>query len=575
MPYTIRRYENTYSSSTKNNILVLDNTTDTAATSISLIGQASEEYLTPIAENGLWMLEKFYSDAPPGNALIGQLWWRDDPDPEVEGLYFWRGPDPDNGGNSGIAGNWTPLINDLSDELETHILTVSPQNPHQLTKDQLVDVDQFGQPSWNEGNYPGALSGLGAIGNYTLFDKRINFQEYIDESDTAGQATARGNLNVYDRGTVYTQAQVDAMFEPIGGTTVNTQRLDGYLADEFVLVSAPVITSGIDANSITEGRLWETDDAKVGFIVSESNTAIGLRSGINDATQIITANDSGVDLLLVGLPTNPYIQLNLYAQGSAGSSNLASQLTIYNDGVYFNSAKVFGEGFKPTPHECNTYEVDEKVSNASLLNGYTDSVDLGDTIARRNGTTISGTWLFIPGTPVGGLTANSALTFRNTGAATLLRNCDVTAFQKNILTGLNVTQGSGSFNGALSSGSHIYQVSSNTTITKLGTGYYQIRCYYFTGLGPSTSDYPIILGADDGGGQQTSYSTGSYRLVALRCWVNSITRNNNVSGNPALQYLQFSINAKRVQNRYNGVNAEESFSNVRIDPGHVSFNVIW
>ena len=130
MTYVIRRYENTTTSTAKSNIIVNDNTINTDSTSLSLIGAFTENYISHVAENFIWTNENFFSTDPPNNAIIGQLWFNNDPDPDKKGLYYWDGPDPTNGGNSLLSANWKSLTNKLSDELAEHIATVSPQNPH-------------------------------------------------------------------------------------------------------------------------------------------------------------------------------------------------------------------------------------------------------------------------------------------------------------------------------------------------------------------------------------------------------------------------------------------------------------
>ena len=73
-----------------------DNTQNSTATSLSLVGKYWVGYGETIAQNSVNMLENFASDTAPSNPIEGQLWWK----PVDKTLYVrhngaWIGIDSD------------------------------------------------------------------------------------------------------------------------------------------------------------------------------------------------------------------------------------------------------------------------------------------------------------------------------------------------------------------------------------------------------------------------------------------------------------------------------------------------
>lgn len=56
-------------------VVVNDNTIDSTATSVFLVGKRKEAYGQPEQQSKLWMLEHFANTTPPANAVEGQAWF--------------------------------------------------------------------------------------------------------------------------------------------------------------------------------------------------------------------------------------------------------------------------------------------------------------------------------------------------------------------------------------------------------------------------------------------------------------------------------------------------------------------
>jgi len=94
MPYSIDRYSsNLFDPGSAFPLNIADNTINSTATSIRIIGRGITNYGEIVAESLVHIMENFAGQTAPANPITGQLWWQQDPtNPSApQKLSIWNG----------------------------------------------------------------------------------------------------------------------------------------------------------------------------------------------------------------------------------------------------------------------------------------------------------------------------------------------------------------------------------------------------------------------------------------------------------------------------------------------------
>lgn len=536
MTYIVRRYETTYNSGVKNDITVANNTVNTSNTAFSLVGEGILDYPALVGDNILWGLENFAGELPPAGALPGQLWYHS----VLKDIFVYDGAAVDEGGDSTILANWNSLETGLNDVLADHVASTGAANPHNTDKDDV---------------------GLGLVTNQAPLTKSQNLGELL-----ATNSVARANLNIYSASEVYTQAEADALFYLQGDDVADTDRLGGLLPAEYVLVSAPVISSGIDADAVT-GRLFSM--AADNFLAANNGVeGMSFSSGVDETGLLVTTNNSGVRQILKTEQTTPSFEVNLYDQGLTGNfPPINTTLVLDNTNLYYNGGEVFHEGHLPTPAECSSYGELDTVNDANMLDGFLSSdISTPNTVVQRFGQHVRannvkcnyGTDVLSP--------ANTAarIIIRDTAQDTQLRAITKSTFVDAITDAAETgVRAWGAYNSVTQS---VVSLHPDLAITYIGVG--RIRVSFINAATrPSDASYTVITGALDSTTVNTVWSDAPGALAVYSAW------------NPHdFKFTTFfDINVKAVVNDSSASRTRwaETFSSVFADHSYITFSVFY
>lgn len=91
MPYSVDRFQNNSLDNGRFPLLIPDNTINSTATPLKLLGRSVPNYGEHVAETLVWMLENFAGANAPANPLTGQYWWQTDGTPGTGRMFIWDG----------------------------------------------------------------------------------------------------------------------------------------------------------------------------------------------------------------------------------------------------------------------------------------------------------------------------------------------------------------------------------------------------------------------------------------------------------------------------------------------------
>ena len=548
MSYTVRRYENTYKTTNKSNIVVNDNKINDVDSSLIMIGKHQNSYEKSIAENFLWLTENFYSATPPPNALIGQFWYRADPDPKIAGLYFWNGLEPNNLGDSTDASKWTPLSLSHSHDIDDHISKINPSNPHNVTKASIL---------------------LGNVDNVILYDKRLSL------GDIKNVVQARDNLSVYSKNETNTKTELNSLFYYQHDKVADSYLFGKYAPSDFVLATNPIIHHGIVQNLNTTKASFTVYDDRYAMYANTSTQTLSLNAGIDSNNKLTQDYTSGIIASLDNKNSN--VKITLYDVGMKNTNGVyLNSMTMGAGTLTIDESRVYADGYVPTPAEIGAWGKYEKVNDTLKLNNMVDSKeDLPNTIAKRNGLDIKAHTYGLSLLPKADLNDDSLIMFKNIGKDSKdgeLLFATKDDFLGKIYTQVKTSKAWASFDGK--TGASIND-SKNVFITKLGVGIYNIRIIYPPFFKPTSNVFPIILSATDDGGLTLPTLSWKYPgnevLSTTKAWYSNLEVNNTIAGSTYLA-TDLTINTKRILNKQ-GV--PPYYISENFDPSYVAFVASW
>jgi hypothetical protein len=449
---------------------VKDFTIDEEYTTLPFVGRYFQDYAEAIAESMLWLTEKFSSEAPPANAIRGQIWFNRNDD----SLYYFNHPDTT---DSSEISNWAPFVSSVSADINSHINNLN--NPHLVTKQTL---------------------GLSNVENVFVYNKNLNFAEYINGTlSTSDLAAAQTNLDSYPKAQQYPATTVVSTFFPINGTANNSLNLAGIPASGYMTVSTPTSTSGITNSSTTESNIISVagGSQSIHFLDSQGGD-LSILSGIGSDFRTVVPNDGGIRFALQTKQTAPTATVTLYAQGAAGGSpTTAGTLAFTSTNVSVNGNNVFHEGNLPTPGQISALPIGGTAQNAfsvngkiQTTNGTQNQIALRDSLGVVVGSTVSSTSTS-EGNAVG---SSGTLLFRNSSSDSIVRH----ATKSDVQTWINA-------NSFLTGAKHwaVWSVSGgiltvinsyNCSVTKQITGQYKVTLLNSI---PTSINYCVIAKIDD------------------------------------------------------------------------------
>lgn len=532
MTYTVRRFENTYSTTDKTDISVLDKSILSTATSISYVGKSVTGYSQTFAENFLWLLENFASDMPPAFALKGQLWFNT----TGNTFYIYEGDDPNKGGDSTVLSNWNPIVLNTASGITAHEALTGFSDPHQVTKAQL---------------------NLSNVSNVFVLDRSLNL------SDLTNTSIARSNLDVYEKSLVYTKTEYDANFYKIGDTVSNASLFNSTSSSTLVNSSSPIVNIGIDATSITNNDILIADDNRMRLSLG-NGAAFNVISGGNNSNVVQTTNNSIIRMSFLTSQVSPQWKITQRGLSTPGSSPTVVQELIFNNsGLFVNNNKVYHTGNIPTNSDLGTLAATGQAINSLLLNGKTNDTNATPNTIVEVGTNgvIYISEIFSYDTTVSSLQSNSEIIFRNNVSDNTYRAMTKTSFQSWIQPVVPpLTRAWISFNGVTGS---TFGTGNNCIVTKISTGTYTV-----TLTDPLASTlYNISVGSMCDLPSGSTYTSGDNKMRILRSWT---TINSPVSG---LQ--NFTVYVKEIVNDYFSDTQADSFISRLADTDFINVCVIY
>jgi hypothetical protein len=320
---------------------VLDGTTNTTATSLTLVGQNYIGWGEIFQENLVHLMENFARSALPANALVGQLWF----DTTAKRLNVLVEEDL-----------WRPLVTSV-------VNTLPPASPN--VGDFWYDTTRRQVRVWNSTAWqivgPTYTATQGPTGaNAISIADSLNTPRHVVSLESRGATFAifnpytefltlnevAGFGNSIPRGFSFrSNISSDTLFH---GTVENSMTIQGISPDVFLRGDQDDYTTG-NLNIINNGGLWlgESSEARITyepvtnnviFAVSKNETNFrltGLYDGgektmlqSNVQTGMLTVYDDPVDSL--GISTKNYTDNNIAQAESRQNTNLRSNVAAIN-----------------------------------------------------------------------------------------------------------------------------------------------------------------------------------------------------------------------------------------------------
>ena len=320
---------------------VLDGTTDTTATSLTLVGQNYVGWGEIFQENLVHLMENFARSALPANALVGQLWF----DTTAKRLNVLAAEDL-----------WRPLVTSV-------VNTLPPASPN--VGDFWYDTTRRQLRVWNSTAWqivgPVYTSTQGPTGaNAISIADSLNTPRHVVSLESRGAtfaifnpytefltlANVDGFGNTIPRGFSFrSNISSDVLFH---GTVENSMTIQGISPDVFLRGDQDDYTTG-NLNIINNGGLWlgggsearityEPVTNNVIFALSKEETNFrltGLYDGgektmlqSNVQTGMLTVYDDPVDSM--GISTKNYTDTNVSQAESRQNTNLRNNVAAIN-----------------------------------------------------------------------------------------------------------------------------------------------------------------------------------------------------------------------------------------------------
>jgi len=389
---------------------VLEGTTDTTATSLTLVGQNYIGWGEIFQENLVHLMENFARSALPANALVGQLWF----DTNAKSLKVLVAED-----------TWRPLATSASG-------TLPPETPN--VGDFWYDTNTRQVKVWNSTVWqivgPVYTSTQGPTGaNAISIADNLNTPRHVVSLESRGATFAIFNPytefltlndvpgfgNSIPRGFSFrSNISSDTLFH---GTVENAMTLQGLSSDVFVRGDQDDITTG-NLNIINNGGLWlgEQSEARITyepttnnviFAVSKDETNFkltGLYDGgektmlqSNVQTGMLTVYGNPVDAM--GISTKNYTDTTVTQAEQRQNTNLVSNVNAINNTLGTLTTEI---------NRVNNYAQNLDVIKADLESPTFTGVPIAPTAAAGTSTTQVATTAFVQqavaaGIPIGGI----------------------------------------------------------------------------------------------------------------------------------------------------------------------------
>lgn len=323
---------------------VLEGTTDTTATSLTLVGQNYIGWGEIFQENLVHLMENFARSAIPANALVGQLWF----DTTSKRLNVLVAEDL-----------WRPLVTSV-------INTLPPASPN--VGDFWYDTTRRQLRVWNSTAWqiigPVYTATQGPTGaNAISISDNLNTPRHVVSLESRGAtfaifnpytefltlADVDGFGNTIPRGFSFrSNISSDVLFH---GTVENSMTLQGISPDVFLRGDQDDFTTG-NLNIINNGGLWlgESSEARITyepvtnnviFAVSKNETNFRLTGIYNSGEKtllqsnvqsgMLTVYDDPVDSM--GISTKNYTDNNITQAESRQNTNLRNNVAAINNSI--------------------------------------------------------------------------------------------------------------------------------------------------------------------------------------------------------------------------------------------------
>ena len=323
---------------------VLEGTTDTTATSLTLVGQNYIGWGEIFQENLVHLMENFASSALPANALVGQLWF----DTTAKSLKvlvaedLWR---PLSTSAAGTLPPASPNVGDFWYDTNTRQVKVWNSTVWQIVGP--VYTVQQGPTGANAVTIADSLNTPRHA--VTLETKGATFAIFNPNPEFATLNEVPGFGNTIPRGFSFrSNISTDVLFH---GTVENAMTLQGISPDVFVRGDQDDFTTG-NLNIINNGGIWlgENSEARITyepvtnnviFAVSKEETNFRLTGVYNSGektmlqsnvqTGMLTVYDDPVDSM--GISTKNYTDNNITQAEGRQDTNLRSNVAAINNSI--------------------------------------------------------------------------------------------------------------------------------------------------------------------------------------------------------------------------------------------------
>jgi len=323
---------------------VLEGTTDTTATSLTLVGQNYIGWGEIFQENLVHLMENFARSALPANALVGQLWF----DTTAKRLNVLVAEDV-----------WRPLLTSV-------VNTLSPDNPN--VGDFWYDTNRRQVRVWNSTAWqivgPVYTSTQGPTGaNAVSIADSLNTPRHVVSLESRGATFAIFNPypefltlnevpgfgNTIPRGFSFrSNISSDTLFH---GTVENAMTLRGIAPDVFLRGDQDDFTTG-NLNIINDGGVWLGANSEARITVNPvTNNVVFALSTENTNFRLIGTSDGGEKIMLqsnvqsgmltvyddpvdsMGISTKNYTDNNVTQAEQRQNTNLVSNVAAINNSL--------------------------------------------------------------------------------------------------------------------------------------------------------------------------------------------------------------------------------------------------
>lgn len=287
--------------------IVPDGVTNTANTSLALIGQSVTNYGTPQNENFVYLLENFAKNSAPVNPILGQLWYNSSTD--IISAY-----------NS--ANTWVPLASQNYVDVSIATLKISPAFSGAPTAPTAAAGTANNQIATTEfvtssiSNFSGTMNNAKLIGNSTAITAPYGtnttqiattaFVQSALSGGGTGNTTVSGNLSV--TGGI----SVAAYNSTVGNVTGGNILTNGIVSAAGDITGANIIGSqSVHSTSLTGTTVSVTGTVYAATVFSTAHTGTSVSVTGNIVGNNIFANTVYATNINTSGSTTPFRLPNL------------------------------------------------------------------------------------------------------------------------------------------------------------------------------------------------------------------------------------------------------------------------